>query len=110
VRFHGRGRELGLWLDDIDVVEVDLVRSSDLDLMLFGRRNGRGVARELGRAPPAPNSRCLGGRRRGRHGRGGSSRGGATAAPCGRRRLLFRSDPLLTLPARANSRDLVVRE
>ena len=104
----GRGH-VRLVLDRLDLIDIDAFRGDDLDLVLFGRGNAR-IARHLSRPPAAADARCLCRRGRSRSRGGWRGRGRISPAARWRRRLLFRTDALLALPSRADSRDLIVRE
>jgi hypothetical protein len=93
-------------LDLNHMLRVDFLRCYDLDIDVVTCGD---CCIGFGRTSPTANAACLSARRRGRWscwcGRGRSS------PPTRRRRgLLFRTNALLPLPARANARDLVVGE
>jgi len=94
---------------DVDGIDVSDVRRGYVDVRIIGRCDSS-LARKLRWAATTTNAGRLGGRWRGWR---SSSRGGRRrpATPPRRRCGLFlRTDALLTLPARADSRDLVVGE
>jgi len=98
-----------LVLDLDSVIGVGELGDADLDVGIV-RCGKASIARELGGPATPANPRSLGGRWRWRSGGRGCGSGGPTPAARRRRGLLFRPDALLTLPTRADARDLVVRE
>jgi hypothetical protein len=95
-------------LDVYAVIDVD-IRRDEIDITLIARSDS-GILGELRGTTTTTNARGLCGRGRWR-GSGGWCRGSGPA-PTTRRRsgLLFGTDALFPLPARADTRDLVVGE
>jgi hypothetical protein len=95
-------------LDRGVVLDISHVGRGNIDIQIIARGD-TGILDRF-RAATSADAGRLRGRRRSRCGRCGRGSRRSATPPRGRRRLLLGADPLLTLPARANTRDLVVRE